>query len=245
MGRLTGERRALAAAVFAFYGFLFLLVALQPPAPGWGPCFAGMAGVYGLGFFGLVAGYFWARWYAIGVGISGVLSAGISMWQIGLEPVLLFYGGTHLGASIVLWGSGMAAAFDGRPEWRERFHLDEGATHRLGRAIVRVGVFLPYTIMYALAPRDDTGGAILVALGAGLAVLGVWGLFRLRTWSLAALGGGAVALAASLGQTTILSPIGQDVALNLWLTGLGAAAFMLLALAPFARPILRYLTQAR
>ena len=46
MGRLTGERRALAAAVLAFYGFIYLLVAMNPPGPEWTAAFAGMALCY-------------------------------------------------------------------------------------------------------------------------------------------------------------------------------------------------------
>ena len=33
-----------------------------------------LAAVYGLAFFALVAGYFWARWYAVGVGLFGVIA---------------------------------------------------------------------------------------------------------------------------------------------------------------------------
>jgi hypothetical protein len=240
MGRLTGERRALSAAVFAFYAFLFLLVALQPP-PGWGPCFLGMAIAYGLGFFGLVAGYFWARWYAIGLGISGIISAGVSLWQVGMEPVLLFYGGTHLGACAVLWGTGMAASFDGRKEWRDRFHLDEAATHRLGKAIIRVGVSLPYVIMYALAPKEQMGAALLGLLAATLTASGVWALFRLRTWGLLALASVGVLVLTTLSSVEMLASFGQGYALNLWLTGVGACTFLVLGLAPFMRPALAYL----
>lgn len=240
MGRLTGERRALAAAILAFYGFLFLIVSLQPP-PGWGACFGGMAAVYGLGFFALVAGYFWARWYAIGLGISGLISAGVSLWQVGMEPVLLFYGGTHLGVSLVLWGAAMSSDFDGRPEWRERFHLDEGSTHRLGKAIMRVGVSLPYIVMYALAPRDDLDGALLIAAGTTLALAGAWALIRLRTWGLLAIGTGAAALGLTLPTTQVASQLSHTYALNLWLLGVGATFFLASALAPFAAPVARYL----
>jgi hypothetical protein len=246
---LVGERRAVAAAVLAFYGFLFLLVALQPP-PGWGACFAALAGIYGLAFFSLVAGYFWARWFAIGVGMSGLISASISMFQVGWEPVLAFYGGTHGGISLLLWGRQVAARFDGRAEWRDRFHMDENATHRLGKAVIRVGISLPYIIMYALAPREGAGmgGDLLLAGAVGLALSGVWGLLRLRAWAIPAMAAGAVGLAvssvsamASSGRHAEVASLGNGYALDLSAAGVGAAVFLTLAVAPFLVPLVRYL----
>lgn len=241
MGRLTGERRAFAAALLAFYAFIYLLVALAPP-PGWAACFAAMALVYGAGFFGLVAGYFWARWYAIGLGMSGLITAVFSVIQIGMEPVLLFYGATHGGVSLFLWGGGMSSAFDGRKEWRERFHLDENATHKLGKSVIRLGISLPYIVLYALAPKDGAGEALFAALAGGLVLTGVIAMFRMRTWGVAALAGGVLAMAASLvAQPFELAPFGNGYALNL--TAAGAAGLLLVAaaLAPFVRPIARYL----
>jgi hypothetical protein len=197
MGRLTGERRAIAAALLAFYGFIYMVVATNPP-PGWAATFAALALVYGAGFFALVAGYFWARWYAIGLGISGLITAIFSVLQIGMEPVLLFYGATHAGVSLFLWGGGMALTFDGRKEWRERFHLDENSTHKLGKSVIRLGISLPYIVLYALAPKEGAGEALISALAGGLLLTGVIATLRMRTWGVAALAGGAVALGASL-----------------------------------------------
>jgi hypothetical protein len=237
---LVAERRALAAAILAFYGFLFLLVALAPP-PGWGACFAGLAAVYGVGFFALVSGYFWARWYCIGVGLSGLISGAISVWQVGLEPVLLFYGGTHASMAALLWGGAMAATFDGRSEWRERFHLDENATHRLGKAIIRAGVSLPYVIMYALAPREDAGSVLALLAGVALVTFGFAGLVRLRTWGVLALGTAAAVLLTTLGAGFDLAVVGAQQTVDVGATGLAAGLLLLLAVTPFARPIAAYL----
>ena len=239
MKRLIGERRAVAAAVLAFYAFIFLLVAITPP-PGWGPCFAALAGVYGLGFFALVAGYFWARWYAIGIGMSGFISGLFSMWQIGPEPVLLFYSGTHLLASLILWGGSMASLFDGQAEWRKRFHMDDSATHRLGKAIIRAGISLPYIIMYALAPRPDAATTMMVVAAGLVAGAGVWGLVKMRTWGVVAMVAGAAGLLgslASVGHASLTQAHSAD------LTALGLAAVLLLSAAawPFAKPIARFL----
>lgn len=238
---LTGERRALAAAVFAFYGFLYLIVALQPPMPGWATCFGALAAVYGAGFFGLVAGYFWARWFAIGLGISGTIAAGVSLWQMGLEPVILFYGGTHLGASLVLWGSSMASSFDGRSEWRQRFHLDDAGTSKLGKAVIRAGVSLPYVIMYALAPKEDMGYALLAVGSGALAVAGVWALVKMRSWGVFALVGGALGVAATLPAAPDYVAVSSKYALDVGMMGIAGAVILLAAAAPFGRPILDYL----
>ena len=68
--KLVGERRALASIVFAFYFLMYLLNAILGP-PEVARLFFGIAGVYFLAFFSLVAGYFWARWYSVGVGLYG------------------------------------------------------------------------------------------------------------------------------------------------------------------------------
>lgn len=239
MGRLTGERRALAAAVLAFYAFLYLIVALAPP-PGWAACFAAMTLVYAGGFFALVAGYFWARWYAIGLGMSGLVTAAFSMIQIGLEPVLVFYGATHAFVSLVLWGNGMATVFDGKKEWRERFHLDENATHKLGKSVIRLGMSLPYIVLYALAPKEPGGGALLAGLAGVILLTGVVGMLKLRGWSVLALAGGAVALGAELiASPPQLASIGYGYAINVAAAGGAALLLVLAAMAPLARPILR------
>lgn len=243
MGRLTGERRALAAAVLAFYGFLYLVVGMTAPSE-WTAAFAGMALVYGIGFFSLVAGYFWARWYSIGVGMSGLITAAFSMFQIGIEPVLVFYGGTHAFVSLALWGSGMSTAFDGRKEWRERFHLDDNATHKLGKSVIRLGISLPYVILYALAPRDGAGEALLAALAGVVAVSGVIGIVRMRTWGILALAGGTALVGGSLAALSCSSQIaafGNGYAINVWAAGAAALVGLIAALAPLTRPLLRYL----
>ena len=220
MGNLVGERKALASAILAFYAFLFFIVAMAPP-PGWRPCFAALGLVYGTGFFALVAGYFWARWYAIGLGLSGLISAAVS---------------------IVLWGAAVARAFDGRKEWRERFHLDEAGTHRLGKAIIRVGISLPYVVMYALAPREDAALALVAGLGGLLATAGFFGLVRMRTWSVLAL---AAAAALTAGSIFVLpeavAPLGCGYGVHLALSGSAATVLLAWAVAPLCAPMWRYL----
>lgn len=233
---LVGERKAIASAILALYTLIFLLSALSIPDQRLVPFLSSLAATYGLGFFAVVAGYFWARWFAIGLGLYGLSTGGLMIWQIGPEPVVMFYAVTHGLISVLLWGPRVASQFDGRSDWRERFHMDENATHRLGRAVIRVGLTLPFLLAYGLAPRDDAGQTIL-ALGAlGLACAGIWGLLRLRTWGVLVMLAGAVAVAA--GAFTA-APLSQAV--DATTTGVAAAILLAAATAPFAGPMLRYL----
>jgi hypothetical protein len=241
---LTGERKAIAAAVLALYGLLFLVVG-QAADPAWTTCFTALAGAYGLAFFSVVAGYFWARWYAIGLGLSGVASAAISMWQVGMEPVLLFYGGTHAAIAALLWGAGMARGFDGREEWRARFHLDESATNRLGKAVIRLGISLPYVIMYGLAPREGAGATLLAAAGLGLVALGTWALFSLRTYGVVALAGAAGLFLLAAPATPAIVALNNGYGLAVGLIGAAGVTLLIAAVAPFVGPMARYLATGR
>lgn len=238
MGRLTGERRALAAALLAMYGFLYLLVSLQAPE-GWGPAFGSLSFIYATGFVGVVAGYFWARWFVVGLGLSGFMTGVISLLQLGvIEPSLVFYAGTHLAVTGLLWGNGMAKHFDGRQEWRKKFHLDESATNRLGKSVIRVGVSLPYVVLFALAPRE---GSELAMLGGATVLAGAWALSQMRSWALPALGAGALTMLVSAIGEPMLIPLKGDIAMNLDLLACGAIGFTMLALAPFVNPVIKFL----
>src|SRR5690348_18177869 len=118
--KFVGERRALAAVTFAFYTLVYLLIAMSGQVPPFARALYALAGVYGLAFFSLVAGYFWARWYAVGVGLYGVITGAVGLWQMGPEPIILFIGGTHLAATVALWGNQMAEGYDGQTAWSEK-----------------------------------------------------------------------------------------------------------------------------
>ena len=236
MKSLVGERKALAAAVLAFYGFFYTLVTLSGPPPGLEKITAALAGVYGVGFFGLVAGYFWARWFAVGLSLFGVIEGAVGMWQMGAEPIVLFILITHGVAALFLWGDSMAALFDGQSAWREKLSMDEGAVNRLGNAVTRLGVSLPLVLIWALAPK---AGAL--AIGAGAAVmLAAAGVLRLRTWGVLAMLGSAGLVAGSIATAPSVStsmaawtPISAALA--------AVAAVLLVAGAvPFFGPIRRF-----
>jgi hypothetical protein len=225
--KLVGERRALAVSVMAFYFLAWLMMAINRPVPELTKVFCSLAGVYGLAFFALVAGYFWARWYAIGVGIYGIITAIVGMWQIGTEPVLLFIGGTHLVATILLWGQGMAQPYDGQLAWREKWHMDDNAVQRLGRSVIRAGVSLPFILLYAFAPRDGAA-TVLAVLALVLAGVGMRALVRMKTWGVIALGAAGTLLLAMAAASPAVAP-----AL--------AGGLLIAATAPFAGPMTRFL----
>src|SRR4051812_45414553 len=234
--KLVGERRALSAVVFAFYALIYSMIAFASLVPEFNKAFFALAAVYGLAFFSLVAGYFWARWYSVGVGLYGVITAAVGMWQIGAEPILVFVGATHLAATAMLWGEAMSASYDGQTAWREKLHMDEGAVQRLGRSVIRAGVSLPFVLLYALAPKPPGEGAeVALAVGAlVLAGLGLRALVRLRTWGVLALGAaGGLMIVASMREVASHADI---FALRPALAG----ALLVAAAAPWAAPAMRF-----
>jgi hypothetical protein len=224
--KFAGERRALAAIVFIFYAIAYLGLALWAAQPALGPSLFALGGVYALAFFALVAGYFWARWFAIGVALYGVIVGALGMWQVGAEPIILFIGGSHLVAVLLLWGEGMSVGFEGKSGWREKFHMDDNAVQRLGRSVIRAGVSLPIVLLYALAPKQPAeavlGAAAFLALGFGLRAL-----VQMKTWGVVAIGvAGAAMLMMGLGHAALVPTL--------------SGALLLSAAAPFALPMLRF-----
>ncbi len=239
---LVGERKALAAAVLAFYMILYFLIALAiPPDEGFRPFFSAMGALYGTAFFSLVAGYFWARWFSIGLGIYGLIIGIMALWTLGVVPELIFLAATHGLVSLALWGGGMAAHFDGKTEWRARFHLDESGTQRLGKAVIRVGISLPFIIAYGLSPRADMDATLLCAGIFGLVALGSWGLLRLRTWGIVVLVAGSAAVLGTLGAMDQAIVLSDGTSVDLSYNGAIGGGVLLLAALPFAGPIARYL----
>jgi hypothetical protein len=237
--KFVGERRALAAVIFGFYFLGYLGQALDMDGDPMGRPFFALAGVYGLAFFSLVAGYFWARWYAVGVSLFGVIVAAIGLWKLGgipaLRPMLFFVGGTHLGATLMLWGSTMSVAYDGQTAWRERFHMDDSAVQRLGRSVIRAGVSLPMVLIYAFTPKDGAAATALSVVALVLAGFGLRGMIQMRTWGVLALGTAGAILVTLAGGDALAHH--ADSALG---AGLGGG-LLLAAAAPFARPMLRSL----
>jgi hypothetical protein len=228
--KLVGERRALAAAVFAFFGVLYMIQALLGPGESVRVMWA-ITGCYGLAFFSLVAGYFWARWFAVGLGLFGVLVAAAGVYQMGPEPMVLVIGGLHLAATMSLWGSTMASSYDGQTAWRERYHMDDSAVQRLGRSVIRAGVSLPMVLIYAFAPKPAS--SVLGFAAFGLVAVGLHAIVKGKTIGVVALGAAGAMMLTLAGLD---ASAGQDI-----LVPSLAGGLLVSATVPFAGPMLRAL----
>lgn len=191
---MVGVRRAVAMLFLGFYVTQFGMTAWLGPDDAFA-CFLLLALCYGVAFFGLAAEWFWARWFAIGVGNFGSLAL-LVVLKIGMEPQILFFGITHMLIWVPLLGDGMASRYEHSAETAERWNFQEESLILMRRAVKSAGTTLPFLILYGLAPQPD-----VVSLGAlGLGVAGFIGLLRRRTWGVLSLGGaGAIALADGLG----------------------------------------------
>ncbi len=239
---MVGIRRALALLILGFYVTQFGMTAWLGPDEIFA-AYLGLAICYGVAFVGLAAEWFWARWFAMGVGNFGALML-LVILKIGFEPVVAFVGGTHLLVSVLLAGEGMAARYEHSEATAERWHFQEESLALLRRAVRSAGSTIPFLILYALGPRGDALNLAALALGA----VGLWGLLRARTYGVFALGAaGGIALLDGLGAFgaptigyLLLSPTGLP-AIYGPVAGLLAGGLLLVPLA-FARPILRYLS---
>lgn len=242
-----GERKAVSLLILAFYlalyGLLALLSALDPAMGAFLPMCAALAACYGVSFFALGAGWFWARWFAVGLGLSGLTNAAFGVVMLrSLEPEIVFYGLTHGLIALCLQGERMVAQFDAQPAWRQRWSLDDAAVQRVRKAVTSAASSLPPLIVFALQPRQPT--AALAVLG--LATLGLVGLLSRRTWGVLVLGGAGV-----LGVSLALSAAGPRLLTSSAMYSSGSPApggllllgalFLVLSAAPFARPVARYL----
>lgn len=238
---LLGIRRAISLLLLSLYFWNFLLVALLGPEDLYA-CYAALAGVYCVAFLGVAAEWFWARWFAIGLGQFGAFSL-LAIPQTGPEPSLLIFGISHLLVALFLGGEGMAARYEHSESTAERYNFQEESLVLMRRAIKSAGMSLPFLILFTLGPRPE----LLHLAALGLGVAGVVGVIRGRTWGLLAAGAaGAIALADGLGLFGaathgyfLTTPSG-----SLILHGPGFALLagsMLLVPLAFARPLVRFL----
>lgn len=235
---MVGIRRAFALLFLGFYVTQFAMTALLGPDEFF-PGYLGLTLCYGLAFVGLAAEWFWARWFAMGVGNFGSLML-LVLLQVGMEPILAFFGFTHLAITLLLTGEGMAARYEYSEETSERWNFQEESLVLMRRAVKSAGSTIPILILYALMPRPEL--AQIVALGLGVA--GLVGLLRGKTWGVLAMGAaGLVALGHFiLGEPTVgvlmLSPRGYPMVSGTIFNLLSAG--LLLVPAFLAVPMLRF-----
>jgi hypothetical protein len=227
-------RRAVAALGLSFFAILYFFIGMNPPLPGWEAPFLALSACYLIGFFGVVGEWFWGRWFASGLGWSGVMVAVIFLFLMGWDPGLAIYGGLHALVVVPLAGKSMAARYDLQEAWRQRYNMDDLGVARLRKTITRSAAALPSVILTALAPKEPGQGMILSLAALALVGLGLGGLVRLRTWGWVAVAGAFVAsvLGGSnlFGSLSFTAVAGRDLAIVL----------LLAAAAPFAMPAVRF-----
>jgi len=248
-------RRATAALALSLFATLYLLFSLNAE-PEWAKAFLALAGCYLVAFFGVAAEWFWGRWFASGLGWSGVMVSVASLFMIGWMPALAIYGALHLVIVLALMGKKMAARYDMQEAWRARYSMDDFGVARLRKTVTRAAASLPSVILWAFGPKEPGQGMVLAGAGilaALLAVAGLRGVVRMRSWGLLAIASASALLLAS-------GAFGADLAMpffnGTWWGDLAAAAptsgvagfvpvlgggLLLIALAPFARPAVRFL----
>lgn len=246
-------RRAVALLPLGFFTTVYLLVSLSAP-PGWGPALAGLGLCYLVGFLALGAEWFWGRWYASGLGWSGLMVGMYALVTVGWVPQLVVYTLLHGLTVACLMGTKVAALYELKPGWRERYGLDDYGVGKLGKAVMRGAGSLPAIVLWILQPREGHGGSALwtvMAVIAGLlAISGLFELLKLRTLGVLALAGAAVLalLAPSFGSSAlVLQGQGGFTGIAGLLASMAsgwAALWLGAAVVPFAAPILRHLRRA-
>jgi hypothetical protein len=250
-------RRALAALALSMFFSLYLLMSLNAPE-GFGRVFVALSLCYGVAFVAVVAEWFWGRWFASGLAWSGVMIAIAALVMIGWNPALAIFGGMHLIVILSLMGKKMAARYDLQEAWRQKYKMDDFGVARLQKTVTRSAASLPSLILWALAPKEGEGMAIVALAALGLGVVGLRALVHLRSWGVLALGAaGALVLAGGkvgalhsdfvcgtfLRHDGIYALYSHESIYNLCVLAGPTLAFVLLAAAvlPFTGAIARYL----
>ncbi len=239
---MIGFRRALALLILSFYVIQFGMTAWLGPDELMAMNI-GLAAVYGLAFFGVAAEWFWARWFAIGVGNFGSLML-LLLFKVGFEPLFVIFGVSHLLVSVCLMGEGMAAKYEYSERTAERWNFQEDSLALMRRAVKSAGSTLPLLILYALAPRQDQAFLQLAMLATGC--VGLFGLLKGKTWGPLVLGGtGLLCLLDGLGvfgaPTIGYFMLGPDVLPALYGKVGVFAGGLLLVLVPFVSPIAKFM----
>jgi hypothetical protein len=234
---MAREQRALAAAVLGFFGTVWFLVALTGAAQA---LFGTLAFIYGMALFSLTAGYFWARWFARGLGWWGATIGVILLVTAGLETAFIIFTVGHLVVVLGLMGEGVTALYDGRTDWRERYGVDDKTAKQVGRTVTNLGSLLPTVCLYTLAPRYGEAGAALTITAVVLVLVGGWALLRMRTWGLLTVTAATVVL--FIASFDLLGSSGVfGVFMNPGIAALVAVGFFVAIIGPYARPITRWL----
>jgi hypothetical protein len=241
----VGSRRAVALIVlgimFTTFGWLGLLTPEE-----FRPMFLGLASCYLVAFFGVAAGFFWGRWVGTGIGWSGAMSI-LAVGQADDPWPVVIWSGVHTLVILALAGRRMAEQFELKPEWRERWKLDDAAVKKIGAAVTSVASSFPLILARLLYRPEGMTLVAGVAAVIGIALLlrgRTAGVFAAATAGVLVLLTGAtpLALTPALASHAELVPTLSFAAspLTAWIAG----AALLLPLAIFGRSIVRYLRAA-
>lgn len=240
--KFIGSRRALALTIlgvlFTTFGWLGLLTPEE-----FRPMFMALAGCYLVAFLGVAAGAFWGRWVATGIGWSGAMSI-LAVGQADDPWPVVIWAGIHGLVILALAGRAMAEQFELRPEWREKWKLDDAAVKKIGGAVTSVASSLPLILARLLYRPEGMGLLAAIAAVAGIALLlrgRTAGVFAAATAGVVVLLTGPVLMPIT-GANLALADLAPAVVMAQspqvsWLVG----AVLLVPLVLFARPIVRYL----
>lgn len=238
VGKALGHERlrvALALLALSFFAVIYTMNALLAP-PEWRAMMLGLGACYIAAFLALAAEWFWGRWFAAGLGYSGAMVGLLSLVMIGVHPALLVYGGLHVVVVAALWGPKMAAHYELQTAWREKYGMDEPGVAKLGKTVTRSAASLPTLIMWALAPRTGQGLALLAG---AVALAGLVGVLRMRTWALLAFLGAAVAAIVAATPAAAVS-LGVGGTWSVWAPAPMSSLWLLAAVLPFAPAAWRF-----
>jgi len=233
-------RRALALLALSFFITMYGLSLVMVP-PEMRPMFVGLMGCYLTAFVALASEWFWARWFASGLGWSGVLLSLMFTVLHGWLPFMGLYGGLHAVVVVALLGDKMSALYDMQEGWRGRYGMDEYGVARLRKMVTRSAASLPTLIVMALGPREIQGNVLVI--GGVLGIAGVIGGLRLRTWGLFAMGAASIVLARSGPAPAWYETLAEGFTYSWSPPYASSLAAVLLAFAvlPFARPAIGFL----
>ena len=241
----TGTRRAVALTLlgilFTTFGWLGLLTPEE-----FRPMFIGLSACYFVAFLGVGGGYFWGRWVATGIGWSGAMSI-LAVGQAEDPWPVVIWSGVHALVILALAGRKMAEEFELKPEWRERWKLDDAAVKKIGGAVTSVASSFPLILARLLyRPEGMTlVAAIAAVLGVGLLLRGrTAGVFAAATAGVLVLLTGPAMLPFAASDVRYLQLAPSVLAAGNPAAGWIAGVALLLPLAIFGRAMVRYLRTA-
>ncbi len=205
-----------------------------PDLPWLGLSFFGAGALQGVGAWGLHAGRFWARGYAVGALIASGI--GIGLW---LTPFGISISASLL-AVLILLADDAPGRYERRTAFLAQAKLDARGARRLFFVALGLGAGLQALLGSPLSIVLMLSAPLPTMLAAILAVAGFVGLTRLASWCYVALAGAVVSLAVAVVMSALAGREGHAL---VW--GSLSAALFLAAMLPLTGPVMRHLRGGR